>query len=150
MVQRDWLIRSRDRWRSIASFWSGNGKAARSLLTYSLTRRRPYFFPLLNSFPCFFSLLAWLKLIWILFLLSSDENILTQIQICLSRKIYFTDPTYSLSIFHQKILLALAKTESIRDHSSINTRRTTIIFIRLLPPTTLLPRGETLLPTAFT
>ena len=48
------------------------------------------------------------------------------------------------------ILLALAKTERIRDHSSINTQRTTIIFIRLLPPTTLLPRGETLLSTALT
>ena len=40
------------------------------------------------------------------------------------------------------ILLALAKTERTRDHSSINTQRTTIIFSRLLPSTTLLPRGE--------
>ena len=39
------------------------------------------------------------------------------------------------------ILLALAPT---RDNSSINTECTTIIFIRLLPPTNLLPRGETL------
>ena len=42
------------------------------------------------------------------------------------------------------ILLALAKTERIRGHSSINIQRKAIIFIRLLPPTTLLPRGETL------
>ena len=42
------------------------------------------------------------------------------------------------------ILLALAKTERTRDHSSKNTQRTTIIFIRWLPSTTLLPRGETL------
>ena len=42
------------------------------------------------------------------------------------------------------ILLALAKTEKIRGHSSKNTQRTTIIIIRLLPPTTLLPGGETL------
>ena len=40
------------------------------------------------------------------------------------------------------ILLALTKTERIRGQSSINTQRTTIIFIPLLPPTTLLPRGE--------
>ena len=44
----------------------------------------------------------------------------------------------------QMILLALAKTEGIRDLSSINTQCTTIIFIRLLPSTTLLPPGETL------
>ena len=42
------------------------------------------------------------------------------------------------------ILLALAKTERIRGHSSMNTHCTTIIFIGLLPPTTLLPRGEDL------
>ena len=42
------------------------------------------------------------------------------------------------------ILLALAKTGRIRGHSSINNQRTAIIFIRLLPPNTLLPRGETL------
>ena len=42
------------------------------------------------------------------------------------------------------ILLALAKNEGIRGHSSINTQRTAIIFIRLLPSTTLLSRGETL------
>ena len=47
------------------------------------------------------------------------------------------------------ILLALAKTERKRGHSSINTQRTAISFIRLLPLTTLLPRGETLLPTAL-
>ena len=61
-----------------------------------------------------------------------------------------TEPTYLFSISHQMILLVLAKTERIRDHSSINTQRTTILFIRLLPPTTLLPRGETLLATALT
>ncbi len=55
-----------------------------------------------------------------------------------------TESTYSLSISHQMILLVLTKTERTRDHSSINTQRTTIIFIRLLPSTTLLPRGETL------
>ena len=43
------------------------------------------------------------------------------------------------------ILLALAKTGRILDYSNINTQCTTIIFIRLLPSTTLLPRGETLL-----
>ena len=42
------------------------------------------------------------------------------------------------------IFLVLAKIERIRGHSSMNTQSTTIIFIRLLPPTTLLPRGETL------
>ena len=42
------------------------------------------------------------------------------------------------------ILLAPAKTEGKRGHSSINTQRKAIIFIRLLPPTTLLPRGKTL------
>ena len=83
-------------------------------------------------------------------LLPSDENIVRQFQTCLSRKFCFTDPTYSLSISHQMILLALAKTEKIRGHSSINTQHTTKKFIRLLPPTTLLPRGETLLPTALT
>ena len=42
------------------------------------------------------------------------------------------------------ILLALAKTERIRDHSSINTQ-CTAIFIHLLPTVNyLLPRGETL------
>ena len=55
-----------------------------------------------------------------------------------------TEPTYSLSISHQMILLALAKIEKTLGHSSINTQRTAIIFIRLLPPTTLFPRGETL------
>ena len=43
------------------------------------------------------------------------------------------------------ILYALAKTGGTRGHSIINTQRTTIIFIHLLPSTTLLPRGETLL-----
>ena len=42
------------------------------------------------------------------------------------------------------ILLALAKTGRIRGHSSINNQRTAIIFLRLLQPATLLPRGETL------
>ena len=42
------------------------------------------------------------------------------------------------------ILSALAKTDRIRGHLSIKTQCTTIIFIRLLPPTTLLPRGETI------
>ena len=46
-----------------------------------------------------------------------------------------TEPTYLLSISHQMILLALGETERIRDHSSIITQRTTIIFIRLIPPT---------------
>ena len=49
-----------------------------------------------------------------------------------------------LWITHHMILLAIAKTERIRGHSSMNTQSTTIIFIRLLPPTTLLPGGETL------
>ena len=53
-----------------------------------------------------------------------------------------TEPTYSLSISHQMILLAFAKTEKIRGHSSINTQRTTILIIRLLPPTTLLPESK--------
>ena len=48
------------------------------------------------------------------------------------------------------ILLAIAKFERTCDHSSINTQRTTIMFVRLISSTTLLPRGETLLPTAFT
>ena len=42
------------------------------------------------------------------------------------------------------ILLALAKTERIRGHSSKKTQLRAIIFIRLLPSTILLPRGETL------
>ena len=42
------------------------------------------------------------------------------------------------------VLLALAKTDRIRSHSSINTKRTAILFIHFLPSTTLLPRGETL------
>ena len=48
------------------------------------------------------------------------------------------------------ILLALAETERIRDHSSIKTQHTTILFFRLLPPTSLLSRGETLLAAALT
>ena len=55
-----------------------------------------------------------------------------------------TELIYLLSISHQMILLALANIERIRNHSNINTWRKTIIFIRLLPPTTLFPRGETL------
>ena len=65
----------------ITSFCSRYGKAARSFITYSLAGRRPYFFPFLTRF---LFLLAWLKLIWILFLLSSDEIILRQN--CLSSK----------------------------------------------------------------
>ena len=42
------------------------------------------------------------------------------------------------------ILSALAKTGRIRDDSSINTQCATLKFIRLLPPTTLFPRSETL------
>ena len=57
MVQRDWLVRSRDRWRSIASFWSWYWKTARSLLTYSLTGRQPYFFPFI-LLPFLFTLLS--------------------------------------------------------------------------------------------
>ena len=38
----------------------------------------------------------------------------------------------------------MPKTEGTRDHSGIKTQCTTIIFIRLLPPTSLFPGGETL------
>ena len=55
-----------------------------------------------------------------------------------------TEPTYLLSIFHQMILLALAKTDRIRGHLSIYTSAQPFLFIRLLPPITLFPRGETL------
>ena len=53
-----------------------------------------------------------------------------------------TEPTYLLSISHQMILFALAKTERLRYHSSLNTQRITMIFIRLLTPTTLLPQAK--------
>ena len=64
----------------ITSFCGRSGKRTRSLLTYSLTGRQPYFFPfyltLLSSFlllyslsfyPYFPSILAWLKFYQILF-----------------------------------------------------------------------------------
>ena len=48
---------------------------------------------------------------------------LSQLQILL-----LTEPTYSLSISHQMILLALAKTGRIRCHSRINTQCTAIVI----------------------
>ena len=147
MVQRDWLVRSHDQWRTIASFWSWYGKAARSLRTYSFTGRQPYFFPFI-LFPFLFTLLS-LPSCLVKINLNSLPSFLgrnhskTVPNLSLLH-ILLTEPTYSLSISHQMILLALAETGKIRGHSSINTQSTTIIFIRLLPPTTLLPRGETL------
>ena len=73
-------------------------KAAWSILTYSLTGRQPYFFPfyltLLSSFillyslpflPYFLFLLAWLKLIWIFFPLSSPILLYDNFKLCLSQ-----------------------------------------------------------------
>ena len=53
--------------------------------------------------------------------------------------------TRSSSRFLTKCFYYLSpKTKRARDRSSINTQCTTKLFIRLLPSTTLLPRGETL------
>ena len=68
----------------ITSFPSWYGKAAWPFVTYSLTGRQPYSFPLFLSFPFlprFLFLLAWLEIFWILFLLSADENIRRQFQL---------------------------------------------------------------------
>ena len=84
------------------------------------------------------------KLIRILFPLSMDENILRQFQISLSRNFCLqSQPTCSRFLTNWSYWLSL-KTERTRDHSSINTQCTAIIFIRYLLSTTLLPRSETL------
>ena len=113
---------------------------------FSLTRSlaRSYIpFPSFHSpfsFARFLFLLAWLK--------SSlfPRTKIFQINSSLSclQILPLTEPTYSLSIFHQMILLALAKAEGIRGHSSINTQRTAIFIHSLATVNYLLPRGETL------
>ena len=72
---------------------------------------------------------------------------------CLSYKVCcLTDPTFSLSIFHQMILLVLAKTAAILKISSINTKRTAIFLLPCLPSTTYFPEAKlssTFLPSIF-
>ena len=113
MVQRDWLVRSRDRWRSIASFWSRYEKTARSLHNYSLTGRRPYFFPFI-LLPFLFALL-FLPSCLVKIHLNSLPSFLGRkyfktIPNLSEPQILLTEPTYSLWISHQMILLALAQT----------------------------------------
>ena len=131
MVQRDWL---NDWSRSInlfglndaigattshegaiiTSFPSWYGKAAWPFLTYFLTGRQPYSFPLfLSLFPfylAFFSfLLGWNYSEFSSFFprtkIFEDNSSLACLQI-----LPLTDPTFQLFISHQMILLALAKT----------------------------------------
>ena len=162
MVQDDWL---NDWSRSIILFWLNDaigsttyhevklhstartGKAAiTDLLAYwpAAILLSLYFTP----FRCFLFLIAWLKLIWILFLLSSDRNIFRQFQTCLSYKFgcflnqltrsrYSTKWSYWLSPI-------LTKYAAILKNSSIKTKRTAIFNHSLPTVNYLLPRGETL------
>ena len=94
----------------ITSVHSWYEKAAWRILTYSLTGRQPYSFPLfhfLSLTPRFLFLLAWLELSWILSSLSADEIILRQFQLSCLQILPLTDPTVQLSISCQMIWLAL-------------------------------------------
>ena len=94
----------------ITSFHSWYEKAAWPFLTYSLTGRQPYSFPLfhfLSLTPRFLFLLAWLELFLILSTLSADEIILRQFQLSCLQILPLTDPTVQLSTSCQMIWLAL-------------------------------------------
>ena len=94
----------------ITSVHSWYEKAAWPFLTYSLTGRQPYSFPLFHFFsltPRFPFLLAWLELSGILSSLSADEIILRQFQLSCLQILPFTDQTVQLSTSCQMIWLAL-------------------------------------------
>ena len=120
----------------ITWFRSWYGKAAWSFFTYSPTGRQPYSFPFTSlSFPlclALFFLLAWLELLWILFLLSLDENILRQFQLHLAAN----SAVYRINL----LALHFSPNDPIGSRQnwrpfwklSINNRRTAIIIIRFL------------------
>ena len=103
----------------------------RPLLTYSLTGRRPYFFPFTLLFS-FFTSLSPLPSCLVKINLNSLPGFLgrnySQTKLSWRQILLTTEPTYPLLISHQMILLVIAKTERIRRHSSINTQRTAILI----------------------
>ena len=132
-------------------FGAGTGKRLDHYLLAYWTAAILFPLPYSLSFlPCILFLLAWLKLMRILFPLPSDENNLRQIQICLSCKFYLqSQPTRSRFLTKGSYWLSL-KPEGTLDHSTINTQCATIIFIRLLTnnyPTS--PRRTSLLSSTF-
>ena len=121
----------------ITSFRSWYGKAAWSFITYSLTGRQPYSFHFtLLSFPLCLALLfllAWLELFWILFLLSVDENILSQLFQCdLAANSAAYRPNRPALHFSPNDPIGSRQNWRPSWKVSINNRRTAIIFIRFL------------------
>ena len=119
----------------ITSFHSWYEKAAWPFLIYSLTGRQPYSFPLfhfLSLTPRFLFLLAWLNLFWILFLLSADEIILRQFQLALPTNCAACRPNRPTLHFSPNDPIGSRSNGGHLENSSINNRRTTIVFIRFL------------------
>ena len=87
-------------------------------------------FPYFTSFS--FMLLAKLKLFWILFLLSADENFLRQFQLVLPTNFAAYRPNLLALDFAPNDPIGSRSNSGHLESSSINNRRTAIAFIRLL------------------
>ena len=94
-----------------------------------------------TPFPCFLFLLARLKLPWILFFLSADENILRQFQLVLPTNFAVYRPNLLALDFSSNDPIGSRSNGGHLENSSINNRRTAIAFI---PLSSLFSRGETL------
>ena len=131
----------------ITSFHSWYREAAWPFLTYSLTGRQPY------SFPLFHFLFLYASLSFPSCLAKFILNSLLSLR---GRKYSKTIPAALPTNFaaYRPNLLALdfspndpfgsRSNGGHLENSSINNRRTAIVFIHSLPSTTQLPRGETL------
>ena len=127
----------------ITSFPSRYEKAAWPLLTYSLTGRQPYSFPLfhfLSLTPRFPFLLAWLELSWI-FSSFRGRNYSKTILVVLLINFAAYRPNRPTLHFLPNYLIGSHLNGSHLENSSIYNRHTDIAFI---PLSSLLPRGETL------
>ena len=123
----------------ISSFPSWYGEAAWPFLTYSLTGRQPYSFPLFHFPFLYASCLA--KFILNSLLLSADGNILRQFPLVLPTNFAAYRPNLLALEFSPNDPIGSRSNGGHLENSSINNRRTAIAFITLF---NLFPRGELL------
>ena len=127
----------------ITSVHSWYEKAAWPFLTYSLTGRQPYFFPLfhfLSLTPRFLFLLVWLEILNPL-LSFRERNYSKTIPVVSPTNFAAYRPNRPALHFLPNDLIGSHLNAGHLENSSINNRRTAIAFI---PLSSLFPRGETL------